>query len=124
MSNEVKCPKCGSNQFAANQKGFSSGKAIGGAILTGGVGLLAGFIGSKKVIITCLACGNKFKPGEWLTSEEKAEIEKKERELKRLENEKEDALNKETFENLPSKSATIGIVLLIVLLYTMTKGCS
>lgn len=61
---KVLCPKCGSDQFHSNQKGYSAGKALGGAALTGGVGLLAGFIGSKKVLITCLACGNKFKAGE------------------------------------------------------------
>lgn len=61
---EVRCPKCHSNQLAANKKGFSGAKAVGGALLTGGIGLLAGTLGSNKVIITCLACGNKFKPGQ------------------------------------------------------------
>jgi predicted nucleic-acid-binding Zn-ribbon protein len=64
MSNEIKCPKCGSTQLTANKKGFSGTKAVGGALLTGGIGLLAGTIGSNKVKITCLACGNEFKPGE------------------------------------------------------------
>lgn len=63
QANEIRCPKCGSNQVTANQKGFSGGKALVGGILTGGVGLLAGTIGSKKIIITCLSCGNEFKPG-------------------------------------------------------------
>lgn len=61
---EIKCPKCGSNQLSANKKGFSGRKAVGGAILTGGIGLLAGTIGSNKIRITCLACGHQFKPGE------------------------------------------------------------
>lgn len=61
---EVRCPKCGSNQLTTNRKGFSGKKAVGGAILTGGIGLLAGTIGSNKVKITCLACGKEFKPGE------------------------------------------------------------
>ena len=61
---EVKCPKCGSNQITANKKGFSGGKALAGAVLTGGIGLLAGAIGKDKIIITCLACGNQFGPGE------------------------------------------------------------
>lgn len=61
---EVRCPKCNSNQLTANKKGFSGAKAVGGALLTGGIGLLAGTIGSSKVIITCLACGHKFKAGE------------------------------------------------------------
>ena len=57
------CPKCGSNQLTSNKKGFSGGKAVAGLVLTGGVGLLAGTIGSNKVLITCLNCGNQFKPG-------------------------------------------------------------
>lgn len=60
---EIRCPKCGSTQLTANKKGFSGTKAVGGAILTGGIGLLAGTIGSNKINITCLACGNQFRPG-------------------------------------------------------------
>ena len=58
------CPNCGSSQLVANKKGFGAGKALTGAVLTGGVGLLAGFIGSGKVKITCLKCGCQWKPGE------------------------------------------------------------
>lgn len=61
---EIRCPKCNSNQLTANKKGFSGKKAVGGALLTGGIGLLAGTIGSNKVVITCLACGHRFKPGQ------------------------------------------------------------
>lgn len=61
---KVRCPKCNSDQITANKKGFGVGKAIGGALLTGGVGLLAGTIGSGKIIITCLNCGHRFKPGQ------------------------------------------------------------
>lgn len=45
------------------KKGFGAGKALTGAVLTGGVGLLAGFIGSGKVKITYLKCGCQWKPG-------------------------------------------------------------
>lgn len=58
------CPKCGSKELHSNQKGFSGGKAVVGAVLTGGIGLLAGTIGSKDIQITCLKCGNTFKAGE------------------------------------------------------------
>lgn len=75
------CPHCGSSQLVANKKGFGTGKALTGAILTGGVGLLAGFIGSGKVKVTCLKCGRKWNPGELLTKEQKIEKEKKEKEL-------------------------------------------
>lgn len=61
--NQIHCPKCNSTQITANKKGFSAGKAVAGAILTGGIGLAAGAIGSGKVVITCLACGHQFKPG-------------------------------------------------------------
>jgi TM2 domain-containing membrane protein YozV len=75
---EIKCPKCSSNQITANQKGFSGGKALVGGILTGGVGLLAGTIGSKKIKITCLSCGHTFNPGEDLDSVELKKIKQSE----------------------------------------------
>ncbi len=64
MEEKIKCPKCGSEQITADKKGFSGGKALAGAVLTGGVGLLAGTIGSNKILLTCLSCGHQFKPGE------------------------------------------------------------
>ena len=66
---ELQCPYCRSNQLTANKKGFSGKQAIAGVILTGGIGLLAGTIGSNKVIITCLSCGNEFKPGEGIMAD-------------------------------------------------------
>ena len=57
------CPKCGSTSLSANKKGFGIGKALVGATLTLGVGLLAGGIGRNKIEVICLKCGNKFKPG-------------------------------------------------------------
>jgi predicted nucleic-acid-binding Zn-ribbon protein len=62
--NEVKCPKCGSKQVSANKKGFSVGKAVGGVVVAGGVGVLAGTIGKDDVIITCLSCGHQWEPSE------------------------------------------------------------
>ena len=61
-------PKCGSSQLVANKKGFGVGKAITGAILTGGVGLLAGFLGSGKIKVTCLRCGHKCDAGSLRTT--------------------------------------------------------
>jgi RNA polymerase subunit RPABC4/transcription elongation factor Spt4 len=58
------CPKCASKELHAEHKGFSGGKALAGAIVTGGIGLLAGTIGSRDVQITCLKCGNKFNAGD------------------------------------------------------------
>ena len=58
------CPKCSSQELHAEKSGFSGGKAVVGAALVGGVGLLAGTIGSRDVKITCLKCGHQFKAGE------------------------------------------------------------
>ena len=68
QATEIRCPRCNSNQLTANKKGFSGKKAVVGGLLTGGVGLLAGTIGSNKIKITCLACGKEFLPGEGKTA--------------------------------------------------------
>ncbi|KRM63364.1 hypothetical protein FC14_GL000651 [Ligilactobacillus agilis DSM 20509] len=64
--NRLRCPKCGSTNIQVlgkQKKGFSASKAVGGALLTGGVGTLAGFAGKdgKKVEFVCMSCGRKFK---------------------------------------------------------------
>lgn len=56
MSNEIKCPRCGSDQVSANKKGWS---------------LTTGAIGMNKIRITCLKCGKQFKPREDLDSVKK-----------------------------------------------------
>jgi len=65
---QILCPKCGSDQVTADKKGFSGKKAVAGAVLTGGIGILAGTLGSNKIKITCLSCGNVFKPGQGASS--------------------------------------------------------
>lgn len=80
------CPHCGSSHLTANKKGFGAGKAVTGAVLTGGIGLLAGFIGSGDVKVTCLKCGKQWKPGELRTSPmSKEEAEKNEEDQKERE---------------------------------------
>lgn len=60
----LRCPYCDSKNIYAHKKGFSGKKAVTGAVLTGGVGILAGTIGSNKVQLTCLDCGKTFNPGD------------------------------------------------------------
>jgi RNA polymerase subunit RPABC4/transcription elongation factor Spt4 len=74
--NLLSCPKCNSTELTSNKKGFSGGKALAGAVLTGGIGLLAGTIGSGNVIITCLKCGHNFKAGEYSKEKEKFDKER------------------------------------------------
>ena len=62
---KIACPHCDSTdiQFMGNnKKSFSVGKAVGGTLLVGGVGALAGFVGKKgkKNNWHCKNCGNTF----------------------------------------------------------------
>ncbi len=57
------CPKCGKRQATFDRQRFGVGKAAAGAILTGGIGLLAGGIGRNKIVATCFACGHQWKIG-------------------------------------------------------------
>lgn len=61
----MKWPKCrGTNieVLGNKRKGFSIGKAVGGALLTGGIGTLAGFAGWKgKYEVFCKDCGYRWK---------------------------------------------------------------
>ena len=62
---DIRCPRCKSTNIPVlgqKRKGFSAGKALGGAFLTGGIGLLAGFAGKKgKYEVFCGDCGCRFK---------------------------------------------------------------
>jgi len=44
----VRCPKCGSTQIHAGQFGLI---------------LITGFLGAGDIVITCLKCGHRFRPG-------------------------------------------------------------
>ena len=46
-ANTVKCPRCGSTNITAGQRGFS---------------LLTGFVGSGRTVNRCANCGHKWKP--------------------------------------------------------------
>ncbi|MDD6678708.1 MAG: hypothetical protein PUF71_04900 [Firmicutes bacterium] len=60
---QIYCPKCSSTSISANQKGFSFARGAVGAMAGLDVGLIAGGIGSKKIVCTCLKCGYQWKPG-------------------------------------------------------------
>jgi predicted RNA-binding Zn-ribbon protein involved in translation (DUF1610 family) len=54
-----KCPVCGSMSFSERKK-FGIGKALVGAAVAGPVGLFAGVLGKRGVIMTCLGCSLTF----------------------------------------------------------------
>lgn len=86
----IKCPKCKSTQITANKRGYSLAKGAAGAVLTGGIGLVAGLHGSNRVKVQCLKCGFKWNPGEhYKSSKERTitpmtEAEARERKLERF----------------------------------------
>ena len=65
MAKQIACPKCGSTQIQVlgnDRKAFSVGKAAIGGLLTGGVGVIAGFAGKKgKYEVFCQECGHRWK---------------------------------------------------------------
>lgn len=73
---DLRCPICLSKNIHVNQKGFQIGKAFVGAILTGGIGLLAGGIGSRKLDITCHSCGKRSKYALEMSKSQKKELDK------------------------------------------------
>lgn len=54
------CPKCLSEDIERYKKGFSGGKALAGAILTGPIGMLVGTIGMNNIECKCGICSHKF----------------------------------------------------------------
>ena len=58
-NNEVNCPRCGSAQFSERKK-YGAGKAIGGLLLAGPIGLFGGVMGKRPIILTCLKCGHSW----------------------------------------------------------------
>ncbi len=60
----VRCPKCGSTQVTANQRGFSHGKAcLSWCLGLGILSIFCGGMGKNKILITCLSCGHQWKAG-------------------------------------------------------------
>jgi len=115
MKNEIKCPNCGSTQLTTNKNGYSAAKGISGVILTGGIGLAAGFIGSGKVKITCLDCGNKFNPGEGLKD---GELSKKEKLYASIDFNKESSISMK----IGIVSAVIALILFLLAFLLLITG--
>ncbi|RBW67692.1 TerD family protein [Bacillus taeanensis] len=57
---DVQCPRCQSTNITSGKKGFGIGKAAIGGLILGPVGLLGGFVGSKKMQFTCTSCSYKW----------------------------------------------------------------
>lgn len=57
------CPACHSRELQPERRGFSTGRAIAGALIFGPYGLLAGNAGASEEMLVCLKCGNRFKAG-------------------------------------------------------------
>lgn len=60
---EVYCPKCLSTKITAQKKGFGFIRGALGASVGIDVGMIAGGIGSNKILCTCMKCGYQWKPG-------------------------------------------------------------
>jgi hypothetical protein len=61
----VPCSRCGSGQVAGARKGYGAGKGVVGLLVAGPVGLLAGLLGRKKLVVSCLSCGHSWRAGSW-----------------------------------------------------------
>ena len=57
---EVRCPKCGSTQIQAGERGFDAGSALVGGLLFGALGLLFGAPGKNNIQRICLNCKHQF----------------------------------------------------------------
>jgi len=60
----IRCPRCGSSTVEWDKTKFGMGKAVVGTLLLGPLGGLVGLAGKKKIVFTCLKCGNTWKPGQ------------------------------------------------------------
>lgn len=58
---DVRCPKCFSKNVKTYEVGYSAMKGLIGGVLTGGVGLIAGFHGRHKMKAKCMKCGYEWK---------------------------------------------------------------
>jgi len=97
----VTCPRCGSTQILPHKKGFSSGTAAVGCLLAGPVGLAGGMIGSNRIKLACLKCGEVFDPGGTLAAEPPAALPPPTQEDKSI---------------LPTLGIVFGVIALLILI--------
>ena len=114
MSDYLCCPKCHSRHIHSEEKGFGVGKALAGVWALGSVGLLAGNIGRHDIIMTCLSCGHKFKPGEAdiedvepMSFREQLALEEEKREKVRLRKERVEKIDIRNLDPLFTKAAEL-----------------
>ena len=111
MADYLCCPKCGSSHIHSAEKGFGVGKALVGVWALGSVGLLAGNIGRHDVIMTCLSCCHKFKPGEGISLttgfSECLALEEEKREKVRLRKERVEKIDIRNLDPLFTKAAEL-----------------
>jgi len=75
MDHEIICDKCKSTNIIVKKRGISVSSAIGGSLVFGPLGTLAGLIGKNDIVLQCLNCGYKWEPkppdyNEWPDYEE------------------------------------------------------
>ncbi len=64
IEDSVCCPRCGSTQVSAVQRGADAGMGCLGYLLFGWIGALLGLFGdSGRIEVVCLKCGAKWEPG-------------------------------------------------------------
>lgn len=96
--NQVYCSNCNSSNVTAQKHGFSAGKAVAGAVLTGGIGVLAGLHGSTDIDITCLNCGHKWNPRKLFEQKRKDQFQKEFMDLKKWKSAIYEAYDKKDFD--------------------------
>lgn len=108
---KIKCPYCKSTQLTTTQDKLKLGRAIGGAILAGGVGAIIGGTTNKGVKLYCMNCGKQFTP------QERIQLEKR-------------MANKEAFKNQTQKQKRqsygcmlIVLIVFVIILTLFLKSC-
>lgn len=60
MARKIHCPKCGGTNCSSHRKGFNWGLGCLGFLFLNILGLLLGWIGSRKRVCYCHDCGKNW----------------------------------------------------------------